>query len=92
MYDARAVRQWLSILHGDSPGLTHICSTDDWSGRTYTDLDAATNYVTYLDSEHRQGIYARVSTLKQALPAGKRGGAGQREILQRDIESEPARL
>lgn len=75
MYDARAVRQWLSILHGDSPGLTHICSTDDWSGRTYTDLDAATNYVTYLDSEHRQGIYARVSTLKQALPAGKRGGA-----------------
>ncbi|MGH8879460.1 MAG: DNA primase family protein, partial [Stackebrandtia sp.] len=63
------------MLHGDSPGLIHICSTGDWTGRVFSDLDAATKHVTYLDGEGREGIYCRVTTLKNHLPPGKRGGA-----------------
>lgn len=74
-FDAAGVRQWLAILHGDSPGHIHICSTDDWAGRTFTDLDAATNYATYLDTEGREGIYTRITTLRATLAPGRRGGA-----------------
>lgn len=75
MYDETAVRDWLTLLHGQTPGLTHICSTDDWSGRTFAEIEAAVRYVRYLNGERREGIYARVSTLKKALEPGKRGGA-----------------
>lgn len=66
--DLGAVRRWLGILHGDSPGLIHVCSTGDWTGRTFTDLDSATGHVSYLDSLGREGIYARVTTLRTDKP------------------------
>lgn len=79
--DPAVVRRWLAILHGDSPGHVHICSTADWAGRTFTNLDAATRYVTYLDGEGREGIYARVTTIRADLPPGRRGGAADSAAL-----------
>jgi hypothetical protein len=72
-YDPDAVRRWLGILHGDSPGHVHICSTDDWAGRHFNDLDAATGYVTYLNREGREGIYVRVTTLQPAIVLWRHG-------------------
>ena len=80
-FDSTAVRRWLGILHGDSPGQLHICSTGDWTGRVFTDLDAATKYVTYLNGDGREGIYARVTTIRAALQPGKRGGAADSAAL-----------
>jgi hypothetical protein len=80
-FDAALVRRWLGILHGDSPGLVHICSTDDWTGKTFGNLDSATDYVRYLDGEAREGIYVRVTTLRAALAPGKRGGAADTAAL-----------
>lgn len=76
-FDAALVRRWLGILHGDAPGLLHICSTGDWTGQTFpaTHLDAAAAYVTTLNAYGREGIYARVTTLRCPLEPGKRGGA-----------------
>ncbi|GIJ51297.1 hypothetical protein Val02_81830 [Virgisporangium aliadipatigenens] len=76
----QAVRQWLAILHGDSPGHVHICSTGDWNGKAFADLDAATKYVQYLDGEGREGIYARVTTLRPGPRTG-RGGADDSAAL-----------
>jgi hypothetical protein len=80
-FDPAAARTWLRILHGDAPGLTHICSSGDWTGRTFTDPDTALRYITHLDAEHREGIYARVTTLRAALEPGKRGGAADAAAL-----------
>lgn len=80
-YDEHAVHQWLTLLHANTPGLTHICSSDDWAGRTFTDLTAATRYTTYLNGQGREGIYARVTTLRTALPPGSRGGAADTAAL-----------
>ncbi|MDG4798963.1 DNA primase, partial [Micromonospora sp. WMMD980] len=81
--DQAAVRRWLGILHGDSPGHVHICSTDDWTGRTYPadQLDAAAGYVAHLDTTGREGIYLRVTSLTRPLPAGQRGGAADSAAL-----------
>ncbi|MEV4384378.1 hypothetical protein AB0J68_01415 [Micromonospora sp. NPDC049580] len=79
--DTTAVRRWLGILHGDSPGHVHICSTGDWTGRTFADLDEATTYVAQLDAAGREGIYARVTTLLGDRPAGGRGGAADSAAL-----------
>ncbi|MFI6160369.1 hypothetical protein ACIA59_10515 [Micromonospora haikouensis] len=79
--DPAAVRRWLGILHGDSPGHVHICSTDDWSGRIFGDLDAATRYVTHLDHEGREGIYLRITTLRTDRQIGGRGGAADSAAL-----------
>jgi hypothetical protein len=78
-----AVAQWLRILHGDNPGHLHICSTDDWAGRTFptTDIPAAAAYVAALDQQGREGIYARVTTLTAPLDPGKRGGAADSAAL-----------
>jgi len=72
-------RHWLTTLHGGAPGLINIVATDEWAGRTFaTDtagINAAVGYIRALDRQGRQGIYARVTTLTQAPPPGKRGGA-----------------
>jgi hypothetical protein len=80
-YDPEIVGSWLRILHGDSPGHLHVCSTGDWTGRIFTDQQAATNYVTYLNTERREGIYLRITTLQPGLPAGRRGGAADSAAL-----------
>jgi hypothetical protein len=74
-YEPAAVRQWLAILHGDSPGLIHVCSTDDWAGRHFDNVDAAAGYVTYLNGQRREGIYVRVTSMRTTPEPGKRGGA-----------------
>jgi len=75
--DTTQVRQWLHLLHHNSPGLTHICATGDWTGKTFTrdQLDDAVAYITRLDAERREGIYARITTMRTPPEAGKRGGA-----------------
>ncbi|MFI6228906.1 hypothetical protein ACIBCR_16505 [Micromonospora echinospora] len=79
--DPTVVRRWLGILHGDSPGHVHVCSTDDWTGRLFGDLDAATRYVTYLDEQGREGIYLRITTLRTDRQIGGRGGAADSAAL-----------
>ena len=67
------VRSWLEIVYGDMPGYINICSTANWEGRCFTadQLDDAVAYVNRLDKEKVQGIYARVTTLKQAPTEGR---------------------
>lgn len=75
MADLDTVRQWLTAYYRDAPGRISIASTGDWSGRSFTDIGEAVDYVGQLDALGRQGIYARATTLAAPLEAGKRGGA-----------------
>ncbi|MEU4235108.1 phage/plasmid primase, P4 family [Nonomuraea sp. NPDC026600] len=79
LYDADQVRRSLATLHGGSKGLLNVVSTGNWPGSTFsTDpngIDAATSYVTQLDRQGKQGIYVRVTTLREPPPAGRRGDA-----------------
>jgi putative DNA primase/helicase len=75
LFDAGAVRGFLDTLHGDSPGLVHICSTGDWSGQAFDDLDAASDYVAQLDLGRPAGVYVRVTTVAAAPRFGSRGSA-----------------
>lgn len=81
--DPAVVRRWLGILHGESPGHVHICSTGDWTGRTFPagTVDDAVDYVTQLDQAGREGIYCRITSLTAPLPPGQRGGAGDSAAL-----------
>lgn len=69
---------WLYMLHGESPGYVHVCSTGDWTGYAFPtdDLEQASQYIEWLDNQGKSGIYVRATTL--ATPpdpsAGKRGG------------------
>ncbi len=60
MFDVAAVRTWLVILHGDAPGLVHICATGAWTGATFpTDqLDAAAAYAAVLDAGWQGALVA----------------------------------
>lgn len=75
--DLDQARQWLTTLHGGAPGLINICSTGKWAGQTFgTDeagIKGAAAYIAALDRQQRQGIYARVTTLREQPK--KRGGA-----------------
>lgn len=68
MLDIDAVRSWLSILHGDTPGLIHICATAQWAGRVCVDVDEAVAAVADYDRGSPQGIYVRVTTLREPPP------------------------
>lgn len=72
------VRSWLEIVYGDMPGYINICSTANWEGRCFTaaQIDDAVTYVDRLDKEKVQGIYARVTTLKQ-IPTEGRGAESE---------------
>lgn len=64
--DLTAVRGWLDLLHGTSPGLISIVSTLNWGGEFFdlsTQADTAAAYVRALDSQGAQGIYLRTTTL-----------------------------
>ena len=76
MFNPDLVRSWLRLLHGDAPGLVHICATGLWTGATFPvgDTDAAVEYVAGLHAQEREGIYARITTLRGELPPGSRGG------------------
>jgi len=75
--DLTQVRAWLTTLHGGAPGLLNIVATGNWTGAHFTTnpdgLAAAVAYVAKLDAQGKQGIYARVTTLRAAPPPGGRG-------------------
>uniref|UniRef100_UPI000575F819 phage/plasmid primase, P4 family n=1 Tax=Salinispora arenicola TaxID=168697 RepID=UPI000575F819 len=73
--DHTMVRTWLDVLYVNTPGLVHISSTGNWSGRAFTDYDQATDYVTELDKAQPEGIYLRATTLRGQPGKGGRGGA-----------------
>jgi putative DNA primase/helicase len=68
LFDIDAVRFWLDFLHGDSRGYIHVCSTGDWTGRSF-DLhrnettDQACAYIQDLEDKNREGIYLRMTTI-----------------------------
>jgi putative DNA primase/helicase len=61
------VRSWLEIVYGDMPGYLNICSTSNWQGRCFaaTEIEEAVAYVDRLDKAGTQGIYARVTSLRE---------------------------
>lgn len=69
-------REWLDIVYGDTPGLIHICSTNNWTGRTFEsgDTESVLQYVQIVNNANAEGIYARACTLRQPPPEGGRGG------------------
>lgn len=74
--DLTAVRGWLDLLHGTSPGLISIVSTLNWAGEFFdlsSEADQAASYVRALDSQGAQGIYLRTTTLRSVPEAGPDG-------------------
>lgn len=79
-------REWLEIVYSETPGLIHICGTQEWQGRIFEsgDVEGALAYIQHLDQrpepagdsglKPREGIYLRACTLRQAPQAGSRGG------------------
>lgn len=70
-------REWLEIVYGDTPGLIHICGTNNWTGYTSSGdnkIEAALNNIQRLHNQGAEGIYLRATTLRQPPPAGERGG------------------
>jgi putative DNA primase/helicase len=71
-FDPEAARQWLDVLYpGDTPGLIHVSATGNWAGRAFTDRDQAVDYMQAMDG--REGVYLRITTLRQQPTAGGRG-------------------
>lgn len=68
-------REWLEIVYGDTPGLTHICSTADWRGRFFAhdETEQALAYIQALDARKVEGIYARACTVRSAPQEGRGG-------------------
>lgn len=83
MFDKGAIRSWIDLMHGSSPGLLHICSTGNWTGRTFAseEFEEAADYVELLDSEGREGIYLRTTTLNRKLGPDERGGVEDSYML-----------
>lgn len=75
--DLVAARRWLLKLHNHYHGHhLQIVSTGQWAGHSFTVIDEAIEYIYWLDSTSKpEGIYARVTPLRDAPPAGERGGA-----------------
>jgi len=73
LYDPALVRMWLDVLYVDTPGLIHISSTGNWTGRAFADPDQAAAYVAEMDSSKPEGIYLRATTMRTQPTAGGRG-------------------
>lgn len=75
--DEQQVRGWLDNLYGGSTGYINIVSTGNWEGRCLplTRVDDIINYVKLLDKRNPDGIYARVTTLRQPPDRFRRGTA-----------------
>ena len=77
------VRSWLEIVYGDMPGYLNICSTSNWEGRCFTSaqIDEAVAYVDRLDKAGTQGIYARVTSLRELPDSGNRSRGTEAQSL-----------
>lgn len=72
-YDNDAVRAFIDLLHGNSPGLIHICSApNNWTGRTFSEPSDAADYAARLDASGAEGIYMRTTTLAR-VPRNEQG-------------------
>ncbi len=74
------VREWLGVVHGQSPGLIGISAAGATPGERFTNtafetIDDAVRQVGWLDRAGKQGIYHRVTTLRERPPQGRRGNA-----------------
>ncbi|MEU0588271.1 hypothetical protein [Streptomyces sp. NPDC006132] len=72
------MREYLTHLFGDCPGLVSVCSdVDGWVGRRFaTDPDgiaAAVQYAATLDGRKAKGVYVQSTTLREH-PSKGRGG------------------
>jgi putative DNA primase/helicase len=85
--DLTAVRGWLDLLHGTSPGLISIVSTLNWGGEFFdlsTQADNAAAYVRALDNQGAQGIYLRTTTLG-AVPEKDENGRTRRGSVEESL-------
>jgi putative DNA primase/helicase len=74
--DLGAVESWVRLIHGESQGYVHICSTLSWSGRVFQvaiDMETIKNYVQHLHDAGAKGIYMRATTIGRPLERGERG-------------------
>ncbi len=70
-------REWLEIVYGDTPGLIHVCGTNNWTGFTCggdNKIDTALNCIQRLHNQGAEGIYLRATTLRSKPPQDSRGG------------------
>lgn len=73
-FDEGQVHAWLSTLYADTSGFINIVSTNNWTGRSFTNVDQAVSYVKQLDARKPKGIYARATTLREVPEEHHRGG------------------
>lgn len=70
-------REWLEILYGDTPGMLHVCGTNNWTGFICSGddkVETALDNIQRLHNQGAEGIYLRACTLKATPPEGGRGG------------------
>lgn len=79
--DPTIMRQALESGPAAADGLIAVCSTRDWSGLQTYDIDEAIAWVMDEDKGAAEGIYVRVTTVSNRLPAGKRGSARDTHAL-----------
>lgn len=74
--DLGAVESWVRLIHGESPGFVHICSTLSWSGSVFqvaNDMEGIKAYVQRLHDAGAKGIYMRATTVARPMQRGERG-------------------
>lgn len=72
--DIDAIRAWIDLVHGNSPGLIWVGSNKNMSGYSYSDVTNVVAAVLKLEQENPTGIYMRTTTLKSVPRDGTRGG------------------
>lgn len=75
--DVGMVREWLEILHGRSPGYLSIGAVQPprFVSATVETIDEAVKRVEQYDRAGKQGIYVRMTSLRERPPQGARGSA-----------------
>lgn len=77
-FSPEMISDWIDILHGSSTGYLHVCSKNNWTGKTFSaspeGVKAATLYAAILDANGAEGIYLRSTTLSRELQPWERGG------------------
>jgi putative DNA primase/helicase len=74
--DLGAVESWVRLIHGESQGFVHICSTLSWVGNVFhvaTDMERIKKYVQRLHDNGAKGIYMRATTVAGQPDRDKRG-------------------
>lgn len=72
IFDRSVAQEWLEIVYGTCQDKIHICSTMNWRGEVFSDMEEALDHIAGLHNQGAEGIYARVTTLAQ-LPVDEDG-------------------